>query len=261
MKREKIKNIIYVICIIVFVISIIYIINYVLTTKKTKTDLIEIREIMEKEEESIGETNNNIEEKVDSYKIEQLKKVQEKNSEIVAWINIEGTEINYPVLQTNNNEYYLTRNYKKEYDSNGSIFLDYRYDFSRPSDNFLIYGHNNNNGLMFDKLLDYEDINYYKAHPEINLITLEEDATYKIISVFKAQAYKNNVEDNFLYYNYVDFETDEEYYNYISNCINSSLYKIDEVVDTRQKLLTLSTCEYSKKNGRFAILAIKMEEF
>lgn len=257
MKQKKIKNIIYFICIIIFILSIIYIVNYLLNLEKTKVELAKIRKIMESKENVVESINNTMEKDEINYKIEQLKKVREQNSEIVAWLKIEGTEINHPVLQTNNNEYYLTRNYKKEYDSNGSIFLDCRYDFERPSDNFLIYGHNNS--LMFEKLLDYQDKNYYETHPTINLTTLEEDATYKIIAVFKGQAY-SNLENEFLYYNYVDFRTDDEYYNYISNCVKKSLYKINYTINYRQKLLTLSTCEYSKKNGRFAILAIKIED-
>lgn len=256
--KKKIINIIYVICIIVFLISCVYIVNYFINVGKTKSDIEEIRDIMDSNENVVentivsGEQTENV-----NPKIEQLKKVQELNEEIVAWLKIEGTEINYPVLQADNNEYYLTRNYKKEYNSNGSIFLDCRYSFERPSDNFLIYGHNNNNGLMFDDLLAYENKSYYESHPEINLTTTKEDATYKIIAVFKGQAYQENSENEFSYYNYIDFENDEEYYNYIENCKKNSLYEIDSKIDHREKLLTLSTCEYSKKNGRFAILAIK----
>ncbi len=254
--KKKIINIIYIICIIVFLISCAYIVNYFINVQKTKSDIEEIRKVMEVQDDTENTGNEEQTENINP-KIEQLKKVQEQNQEIVAWLNIKGTQINYPVLQADNNEYYLTRNYKKEYNSNGSIFLDCRYSFERPSDNFLIYGHNNNNGLMFDDLLAYEDKSYYESHPEINLTTTKEDATYKIIAVFKGQAYQENSENDFLYYNYVDFDNDEEYYNYIENCKKDSLYEIDTKIDHREKLLTLSTCEYSKKNGRFAILAIK----
>lgn len=257
MRHKKLINIIYVICIIVFVISCFYIINYFINVQKTKSDIEEIRKVMEVQENVVENTESGENVENTNQRIEQLKKVQEENSDIVAWLEIEGTEINYPVLQADNNEYYLTRNYKKEYDSNGSIFLDYRYNFERPSDNFLIYGHNNNNGLMFDDLLAYEEKSYYENHKEINLVTTEEDATYKIIAVFKGQAYEPSSENEFQYYNYIDFESDEEYYNYIENCRKNSLYEIDAKIDYKEKLLTISTCEYSRKNGRFAILAIK----
>ena len=106
-------------------------------------------------------------------------------------------------------------------------------------------------------LIEYENRTYYEKHPIINLTTTQEDARYKIIAVLKTQAYKNS-KNEFLYYNYIDFESDNEYYNYINNCKNNSLYEIEENVDSRKKLLTLSTCEYSKKNGRLAIVAIKL---
>lgn len=253
--KKKIINIIYIISIIVFTVSCFYIVRYFINVGKTKSDIEEIRKVMDNNE-NVVENITVSEEQTQSInpKIEQLKKVQEQNNEIVAWIKIDGTEINYPVLQTNNNEYYLKRDYKKEYNPNGSIFLDYRYNFERPSDNFLIYGHNNNNGLMFDDLLEYEDKGYYESHPEINLTTTNEDAIYRIIAVFKGQAYQEN---EFLYYNYIDFENDEEFYDYIENCRKKSLYNINANIDHREKMLTLSTCEYSKKDGRLAIVAIK----
>ena len=260
MVSKKIKNILYILFIIIFLISIFYIINYFINVEKSKKNIEEIRQIMN------GNTLNNNEEtkklieeqaETTNYKIENLKKIQEENSEIIAWINIEGTEINYPILQSDNNEYYLTKNYKKQYDANGSIFLDCRYDLEKPSDNFLIYGHNNNNGLMFDNLLAYEDKNYYENHPTINLTTIEEDAVYKIISVFKSEVYEKSEDNKFVYYNYIDFENDEQYYSYIENCIKNSLYKIEDNINYKEKLLTLSTCEYSKKNGRFVVVAIK----
>lgn len=262
MKRKIFIKILYVIFIIALIISIAYIINYFYSINKTKSELEVIREIMRIDNDDVSTDAENeeiIESEENNIKIENLKKLKSINSDIVAWIEIEGTEISYPVLQTDNNEYYLTRDYKKEYNSNGSIFLDYRYDLDKPSDNFLIYGHNNNNGLMFNALLEYEDKNYYENHPEINLITAEENVIYKIIVVFKGQAYTQD-EEEFQYYNYIDFNTDEEYYSYIENCKKNSLYEIDEEIDYREKLLTLSTCEYSKKNGRFAILAIKVSE-
>ena len=252
--KKTVKKILYFIFVIIFIISMIYIINYFISIGKTKSNIEEIRKIMSSENNSIEDNENSSK---NNYKIEQLNKLKEQNEEIVAWLEIEGTEINYPVLQTNNNEYYLTRNYKKEYDKNGSIFLDYRYDFTKPSDNLLIYGHNNNNGLMFDNLLEYENKSYYEKHKIINLTTENEDAKYKIIAVLKSRAYEN-LQNEFLYYNYIDFTNDYEYYNYIDNCKNNSLYEISENIDTRTKILTLSTCEYSKKNGRLAVVAIKI---
>ena len=255
MTSKRVKKVIYILLVIVFLVSIIYIINYFINIEKSKTEIEDIRKIMDNNSE-IKEENNTPSEKT-NYKIENLKKIREQNNEIIAWINIEGTEINYPILQTDNNEYYITKNYKKQYDMNGSIFLDYRYNLEKPSDNFLVYGHNNNNGLMFDNLLEYEDESYYKMHPIINLTTLEEDETYKIIAVFKSKAYEKIENNEFIYYNYVDFEKDEQYYDYIEKCKERSLYKIENNINYREKLLTLSTCEYSRDNGRFVILAIK----
>ena len=159
-------------------------------------------------------------------------------------------------MQSNDNDYYLYRNYKNEYSRYGSIFLDYKYDFSKDSQNFLIYGHNNNDEMMFNELLKYQEKEYFEAHPSINLITENDITNYKIVSVFKSQVYSQDATNVFRYYNYVDLSNEDTFTNYITNVKKASIYDIDIEPKLGDDIITLSTCEYSKPNGRFVIVGI-----
>ena len=212
--------------------------------------------------------NNEIDEiKVDETKITdavtkkmlQLQELKKENNDIVAWLEIPDTKINYPVLQTTDNEYYLTHTYKKENSKDGSIFLDKDYDWNMPSSNLLIYGHNNKNGNMFQELLKYEDESYYKEHPIIQFTTVDEDSTYEIIAVFKSRVYYKNEQNVFRYYFFINAENEEEYNYYVEESKKASLYDTGKTAEYGDQLLTLSTCEYSQEDGRFVIVARKLE--
>ena len=103
----------------------------------------------------------------------QVEKLRKENSDIVGWLEIDGTNVNYPVLQGEDNSYYMTHNYNKEENTYGSIFLDKDYDWNKPSSNLLIYGHNLQNGSMFHDILNYKEEDYYKKHPIIRFTNSE----------------------------------------------------------------------------------------
>src|SRR5699024_4597425 len=111
----------------------------------------------------------------------QMEELQKQNSDIVGWVEIEGTNISYPVMQGEDNEFYMKHNYLKEENTYGSLFLDKDYDWNNKSSNLLIYGHNMQDGTMFHDLLNYADEQYYKKHPTVRFTTAEEDAQYDII--------------------------------------------------------------------------------
>ena len=190
----------------------------------------------------------------------QLEELKKQNNDIVAWLEIPNTKINYPVLQTSDNEYYMTHTYKKENSKDGSIFLDKDYNWDLPSSNLLIYGHNNRNGNMFEDLLKYEDESYYKEHPTIEFTTLDEDCTYEIIAVFKSRVYYKSEENVFRYYFFINAENEDEYNYYVEESKKASLYDTGKTAEYGEQLLTLSTCEYSQEDGRFVIVARKISQ-
>ncbi len=187
-------------------------------------------------------------------KLEELQKI---NSDIVAWIEIENTNISYPVLQSSDNYYYLRRNYKRNYSLNGSIFLDKDYSFEKPSTNLLIYGHNMDNGTSFQNLLKYKDKKFYEEHPIIRFTTNKEDAKYEIIAVFRSRLYYADEKNVFRYYNFINAKNEKEYNNFIKNVKNASLYDTGKTAKYGEGLMTLSTCSYHTKDGRFVVVAKK----
>lgn len=269
--KEKFRKFLFVVFLVIFIISMIYIITYLYTMKKDENDIRILQNVMNTEiEEEVNNTlqidenenivKNNQEVNTNLAKVENLKKLQAEYPDIVAWLEIENSSINYPVLQGKDNDYYLYKNYKGVYSRNGSIFLDYRYDFSKENQNFFVYGHNNNDQMMFNELIKYSEEEYYKSHENISLITNQTVEQYEIVAVFKSEIFNKDVNNVFKYYKYLEFETEEKFDEYINNCKEKSLCKIDKNAEYGDKILTLSTCEYSKPNGRFVVVATLKEE-
>lgn len=262
-KKKKIYKIIYIILVTLIILSIIYIGYLILLKKEAKeeSNLLNTIDVKGKNETMIGivndaeEENINKEEKTE--RMLQVESLRKENSDIVGWLEIEGTSINYPVLQGTDNEFYMTHNYKKEKSKNGSIFLNKDYDWSIGSNNLLIYGHNINNGTMFQELLKYENESFYKEHPKIRFTTENEDSIYDIISVFKSKVYYKSEKNVFRYYYFINPKSEEEYMNYVENAKKASLYNIEETATYGDRLITLSTCSYYVQDGRFAVVARK----
>lgn len=192
-----------------------------------------------------------------SERMAKVEKMQEINEDIVGWIEIKDTNINYPVLQGEDNEYYLTHNYKKNKSQKGSIFLTKDYDWSIPSNNLLIYGHNIINGQMFRDLLKYKDEEFYNEHPIIRFTTENEDSEYEIMSAFKSRVYYKEEENVFRYYNFVNPKTEEEYNEFVENAQKASLYDTNVEAKYGDELITLITCSYHTEDGRFVVIGRK----
>ncbi len=192
-----------------------------------------------------------------------LKKI---NKEIVAWITIDNTKIDYPVLEhkgdTEHSQYYLNRTYKKSWSDFGSIFVDYRSKKSVKSKNVILHGHNIRDGSMFHSLVNYGDtkgnLDYYKKHPIIEFNTPEGDQKYKIISVFKT----NTLYDHGYFFNYMQgtFLSDAEFMNFVYNCRVRSLINCPVMVNEDDQILTLSTCSYEFTNWRTVVVARKLRD-
>lgn len=233
---------------IVFILALAYIINHLEEGEEIKqeSDLLNTIEIEETQ--------------VTPQKTErmlQVEKLQEQNSDIVGWIEVEGTNINYPVLQGEDNSYYMNHNYKKEENTYGSIFLDKDYDWSIPSSNLLLYGHNLQNGELFHDILNYKDKSYYEEHPVIRFTTEKEDSEFEIISAFYSRVYYKSETNVFRYYYFINADNEEEYNEFIENAKESSIYDTGKTAEYGDQLITLSTCSYHTEDGRFAVVARK----
>jgi len=176
----------------------------------------------------------------------------ELNQDVVGWIRINGTNINYPVMQkTEWVNYYLKRDFNGKDSKHGSIFVDERADIKLPSDNVTIYGHKMKDGSMFASLHNYKDISFFEKYPYIIFDTIYEYHTYKIISVFTIAA---TVDTDFPYHDFVDVVADS-FAEFVTNCKDWSLYDTGEDAVYGDKLITLSTCDHSISDGRFVVVA------
>ena len=248
--NNKLKKILLITLIVILVLGILYISYYLYQNYKNKKDNTEILNNIKIDETQITETKTE--------RMLKLEELQKENTEIIGWLEIEGTNINYPVMQTDNNDYYMNHNYKKEYSAPGSLFLDKDFDLENGSSNYLIYGHRNKNGLMFEDLLKYENQNFYNEHKKVKFTTNEEDSEYEILAVFYSRLYYNSEKDVFRYYYFVNAKNEEEYNDFVSNAKKASIYDTNVTAKYGDQLMTLSTCAYHTEDGRFAIVCKKI---
>ena len=183
--------------------------------------------------------------------------LHEKNPDCVAWITIEGTVIDYPVMyRPSQKNYYLHRDFNGNHASVGALFIAENCD-PDDGDNVIIYGHHMNSGKMFAALNKYKKQSFYKEHKRIVYETLNGQETYEIMFAFTTPVYTGH---DFAYYAFSKANSAEEYDAYISACRERALYDTGVTAQYGDKLLTLSTCEYSQKNGRMVVVARKINE-
>ena len=178
-----------------------------------------------------------------------------RNNDMVGWISIPGTTVNYPVMQTPEDmEYYLLRDFDRKDDKNGLPFADSRSDVFAPTTNVLIYGHCMNSGAMFATLLNYKDQAYYKEHSVICFDTIYERREYEIIACFQSRvAYTG--ENVFRYYSFIDTDSETEFNDFVTNIKAMSYYNIPTTAQFGDELITLSTCDREITNGRMVVVA------
>ena len=183
--------------------------------------------------------------------------LHERNPDCVAWITIEGTVIDYPVMyRPSQKNYYLHRDFNGKHVSAGALFIAENCD-PDSSDNVIIYGHHMNSGKMFAVLNKYKKQSFFEEHSRIVYETLNGPETYEIMFAFTTPVYTGH---DFEYYAFSNANSAEEYDAYISACRERALYDTGVTAQYGDKLLTLSTCEYSQKNGRMVVVARRINE-
>lgn len=182
-----------------------------------------------------------------------------ENTDFRGWLKIDGMKIDYPVMsREGDNNYYLDKNFEGEKDKNGLLILDYRCDLVSGSQNFIIYGHNMRSGVMFGTLKNYKDKAFCEAHPTIQFDTLYEEAEYKVVAAMLSEvAYAD--EDVFRYYDAIDMSTEESFEAFRENISKQALYMTGETLSYGDSCLILSTCDRYKEDGRFVVIAKKVQ--
>ena len=239
------------------VFSVGYLIYYYSYYEKNDIEYSELSTLVK--EDSGGTVEINYTEKQDKPPI--LKKYEtlyNKNRKLIGWLKIEGCDIDYPVMQTSNNEYYLDHNYNQEYDKNGSLFLDKDCDAAFPNDNMIIYGHHMKSGKMFGNLNYYSKENFWEDNKEFTFDTIYETGTYAVMYVFRSKIYSEE-EIVFKYYQFIDATSENEFNSNMEEMANMSLYDTGVTASYGDRLITLSTCDSSEEDGRFVVVAKKIK--
>lgn len=185
--------------------------------------------------------------------LERFEKLYEENNDLVAWISIEGMKIDYPVMQCEDDEYYLHHDFYGNEDKYGCLYVRNKADVN-DGVNFIIYGHNMRDGSMFGDLDLYQDESFYPEHSLISFDTLYEERTYEIISVFRSQIY-NSDDEVFKYYQFYEADTEEEFDYFYKNIKELSMYDTGVTAEFGDTFLILSTCAYHVEDGRLAVVA------
>ena len=279
-KRNRIiYNSLLVLFIAIFIGCAIYLISYFMESKKSEDTVDGLKDLVisdDEEDEVVFDSNYKeviVATETDAGQVEEKKyidfdgtlvqkkyaRLYKQNNDFIGWIKINDTDIDYPVMQSMyEEEYYIYRDFDKQSSSAGTLFIDTSSDVIM-SDNILIYGHNMHTGKMFHDLLEYENEEFYKNHKTFTFNTIHGDGTYEVIAAFRTKIYEVDY-TGFKYYQFFDASSEEEFMNYVKNCVSMTPYTIVNNVEYGDKLITLSTCAYHTTNGRFVVVAKKIEE-
>ena len=172
------------------------------------------------------------------------------NKDLIGWLTIPGTNVDYPVVQTPwQEDYYLYRGFDGESNKNGCLILDGNADPYTPSTNLIIYGHKMSSGAMFGKLDEYVHKEYWQAHPVLQFDTLTTERSTQI---------EGGGWGSFHYY--VNFDTDQDLADWLTRFERQRYYDTGIEYDTTDRYITLSTCSYHTDNGRLLVIARELRE-
>lgn len=229
-KKSIITKVVLVICIVAFLISAFFVVKYFVDKHNSEKAYEELQNKVEQTTEPTTE-----EPKPD------YSEAVEKNAETVGWITIPGTNVNFPVVQTIDNSYYMNHNFENKKEFRGAIFMDYRNDPVNLDANTIIYGHNAYDGTVFSDIDNYRDIDYFKEHPVIEFNTLDKYYKWKIYAVFVTNQIAS--EDNGYIFNYIYPHLEgENFEGYIEEVNKRTLYHTGVDIEDGDKLLTLQSC-------------------
>ncbi|MBQ7954991.1 MAG: class B sortase [Lachnospiraceae bacterium] len=183
-----------------------------------------------------------------------------QNGDMVAWLSIPGMVIDYPVMQTpENEEYYLRKDFYGKKSNGGCLILDTDSSIDPIGTNLMIHGHNMKAKTMFGTLMEYKDKNFYEEHKYITLTTKEVQKNYEVMAVFYSQVYKKS-DKVFKFYKFFQADTEEEFNDFYDNVMDLAVYDTGVTAEFGDNLLTLVTCAYHVDNGRFVVVAKEIED-
>lgn len=266
-KRDNLKQIIikigFIVSFATLIISAVYIANYFLEADKQNSIIDDSRDIWHSASNTVS-TNSDVEVGENLTPENTVNKILlAENSDFKGWITINGTQVDNPIYQTNNNDFYLNHNQKKKYSAYGALYFDYKNVITEEEtdSNLLIYGHEMKNGSMFGSLKKLKSLSFYKQHPTIEFSTLYNNkSTYKIYAIFILNASKED-DDNYIYNisrkNFID---QNDFENWRDEAYERSIIQTNVDVQLDDNIITLVTCSEDFENARLVVMARETRE-
>ena len=201
------------------------------------------------EENFIGDINKEVTDSADEGRNlqEEIQKLNEKYNDAIAWVKVPGTSIDTAVFKTTNNDRYLRNDRDNKTTKWGETFMDYRCNINNMTDksHFIIYGHNTETDDHFTPLLNYKNKDFFNKHQIIEMSTIKGNYKWQIFTV-----YVTDVND---FYIDTNFENAKEYKDFLDTAKSKSIYDTNQTISESDTILTLSTCDYTRANGRFVV--------
>ena len=249
---EVLRKIVFFIALVVFISTGIYLINYMRQGNVNEGMVEDAREVYTAASDGVD----------NSGMLLKYSELYKQNPDIVGWISIDGTKVDYPVYQCDDNDFYVTHDMSRKESRYGAIFADCKAKITLDgnSKNLVLYGHNMIDDSMFGSLLEYNDIKYYRKNPVIDFDTIYGEGEYKIFSVIITNVDKN--QDNGMVFNYMrnSFANEKDFLSWIENVERRSIIETSVDVVASDEILTLSTCSYEFDNARTVVFARKVRD-
>lgn len=233
-KKSNVYNTVIAVCVVVMLVAGVLALKDIIPRIKASKEINLLRDIKPVSDDILAQNDMN------------YNKLKEINNDYIFWLRIDDTQIDLPVVQTDDNDYYLTWTFQDEYNDAGTLFLDYRNTPSLTDQNSVIYGHARLDGTMFGGLKKFKDQSYYETHPFVEVLTKDSIYYYQIFSV--------NVLD--ATYDYRSPSYGEAFRGFINNIRSSSYITSSVTVDENSRIMTLSTCTTSEQDMRLVVFAV-----
>ena len=247
-KKEIVRRIVFYLSLIVFIVCAVKLFGICKGYYDNKKSYDELRDYAPQEVEVPENANPEAQEAPRFiFTKENYNKLLSMNSDFKGWIYIPNTEVSYPLVQTDNNDYYLNHNFDKEVNSGGAIFISSNNTSPFEDKNTIIHGHHMRDGSMFATLMSFKEEDFAKS-TSIFVNTKDKLLEYEVFSVFYETANNDSYQNG--------FESDEGYLSYVNTLKSKSLFNLGRADFTAaDKMITLSTCDYDVSDGRLLVCA------
>ncbi len=254
--KQIIIKLLFIISFITLIVSACFIADYFLKAEQQNNIIEDSRNIWHSAQ-TVTETATDTKPSEEATEV-----LTEKNEDFMGWITINGTQIDNPIFQTSDNDFYLNHNQNKKKSAYGALYFDYRNKITEEETdkNLIIYGHEMNNGSMFGSLKNLRELNFYKQSPTINFSTLYNSSTYKIYSIYILNADKAD-DDGYIYnISRKNFINDNDFDTWVNEAKERSIINTGVDVQNGDNIITLVTCSKDFENARLIVMARQVRE-